>query len=324
MPRERCHSFTFLLPEGTLMRRILLPALAVTTLVSVTALSTTASTTPDSRGADTPRTVQAAATSSTHRYGGHPRQTLDAHWNKSNSGPKPALVLIHGGYWYHQTDWSSSAERFAAEGFQVFAVRYRLNFEAGWPAQRDDIADAIAWIRSHAVTFDVDPNRVLVLGSSAGGQLATDAATHGANALKLKGVVALSPVASPYRAWNDGNSSTNTKKRKLRDNAVILARCHPDSKDTSTSLHPSCWGTWRSMVSKNWVDPGDAPMYLVHSEDDFVPPSHSTDLEATAEAKGVPDSRIQTRIVPGSAHGGSLLSEPGVFDRIVDWLKSKA
>ncbi|OUD03256.1 alpha/beta hydrolase family protein [Streptomyces swartbergensis] len=65
-------------------------------------------------------------------------------------------------------------------------------------------------------------------------------------------------------------------------------------------------------------------MYLIHSEDDFVPPVHSTDLEATAEAKGVPKGRIQTQVVTGSAHGGSLLSEPGVYDRIVAWLKSKA
>ncbi|MFH9588188.1 alpha/beta hydrolase [Streptomyces luteogriseus] len=164
----------------------------------------------------------------------------------------------------------------------MFAIRYRLNFEAAWPAQRDDVADAVAWIRSHAADFDVDPDRVLLLGSSAGGQLATDAAPHGAGALRLKGVVALSPVASPYRAWK------------------------------------------RSMVSENWVDPADAPMYLVHSEDDFVPPAHSTDLEATAEAKGVPSGRIQTQVVAGAAHGGSLLSAPGVYDRIVAWLKSKA
>ncbi|GAA1426078.1 hypothetical protein GCM10009601_34200 [Streptomyces thermospinosisporus] len=305
------------------MRRILLPALTVA-LTGAGALSTIMSPAPDNGGPHTTPAVQAASINSAHRYGDHPRQTLDVRWNKSNSGPKPVLVLIHGGYWYHQTDWSSWAERFAAEGFQVFAVKYRLNFDAGWPAQRDDIADAVAWIRSHAAEFDADPNRVVLLGSSAGGQLATDAATRGSNALKLKGVVALSPVASPYRAWNDGNNSTNAKKRKLRDNTVLLARCHPDAKDTSTSHHPSCWGTWRSMVSKNWVDPGDASMYLVHSEDDFVPPSHSTDLEATAEAKGVPDNRIQTRIVPGSAHGGSLLNEPGVYDRIVDWLRSKA
>ncbi|MEG8278888.1 alpha/beta hydrolase [Streptomyces sp. AHA2] len=305
------------------MRRLLLPAFAALTVAGAAALSTTASTASSAQGTRTTQTVRDAAASSTHRYGTHPRQTLDAHWKQSGSGPRPALVLIHGGYWYHQTDWSSSAERFAAEGFQVFAIRYRLNFEAGWPAQRDDVADAVAWIRSHAADFDVDPDRVLLLGSSAGGQLATDAATHGANGLRLKGVVALSPVASPYRAYNDGNSATDTKKRKLRDNAVILARCHPDSKDTSTTLHPSCWETWRSMVSKNWVDPADAPMYLIHSDDDFVPPTHSTDLEATAESRGVPSGRIQTHVVTGSAHGGSLLSEPGVFDRVVVWLKGK-
>ncbi|MFJ7294779.1 alpha/beta hydrolase [Streptomyces collinus] len=306
------------------MRRLLLPALAALTVAGAAALSTTASTVPAAQGARTTQTVPASAAKTTHKYGTHPRQTLDAHWNQSSSKPKPALVLIHGGYWYHQTDWSSSAERFAAEGFQVFAIRYRLNFEAAWPAQRDDVADAVAWIRSHAAEFDVDPDRVLLLGSSAGGQLATDAATHGAGALRLKGVVALSPVASPYRAWNDGNDSSDAKRRKLRDNSAILARCYPDSDDTSTTLHPSCWDTWRSMVSKNWVDPADAPMYLVHSEDDFVPPVHSTDLKATAEDKGVPSGRIQTQVVAGSAHGGSLLSAPGVYDRIVAWLKSKA
>ncbi|MEV5434401.1 alpha/beta hydrolase, partial [Streptomyces sp. NPDC052701] len=169
------------------MRRILLPVLTALAVAGAAALSTTASTLPDADRAPTAQNMQLAAATSTHQYGSHPRQSLDAHWNKSSSGPRPALVLIHGGYWYHQTDWSASAERFAAEGFQVFAVKYRLNFEAAWPAQRDDVADAVAWIRSHAAEFDVDPDRVLLLGSSAGGQLATDAATHGANALRLKG-----------------------------------------------------------------------------------------------------------------------------------------
>lgn len=269
--------------------------------------------------------VRSAAAGNSYAYGAHPRQTLDAFWNESGDGqPRPALVLIHGGYWYEETDWSSWAQRFADEGFQVFSINYRLNFEAAWPAQREDVAGAVAWIRSHAAEFDADPERVVMLGSSAGGQLATDAATHGTNALDLKGVVGLSPVASPYRAWNDGNTATEANKRKLRDNAAILARCYPDSTDTGTALHASCWDTWRSMVSKNWANPGDAPMYLIHSENDFVPAIHSTDLEATAEANGVPDGEIQTQIIPGSsAHGGALLTED-VFAQIVVWLRNKA
>ncbi|WP_371790343.1 alpha/beta fold hydrolase [Streptomyces sp. NBC_01471] len=257
-------------------------------------------------------------------YGSHKRQSLDAYWAVSTA-PKPVLVIIHGGYWYQDSDWSNWTDDFAAEGFQVFAIKYRMNFEAAWPAQRDDVASSIAWIRAHAAEYDADPDNVSVIGASAGGQMATDAATHGTNALKLRGVVALSPVASPYRAWGDGNTSTNAKDRKLRDNAAILAGCYPDSGDNTTDLRNSgCWDTWKSMVSKNWVNRGDAPMLLMHSEDDFVPAIHSTDLETTAEAKGVPDADVETQIVPdSSAHGGALLSEPGVYDSVVTWLKAR-
>ncbi|WP_283890152.1 alpha/beta fold hydrolase [Streptomyces pakalii] len=292
------------------MRRILLSFAA--TLVAVA--GTTA--------VSPPQAAQAAAPMETQKYGSHPRQAVDV-FSTASSTAKPALVLIHGGYWHEQTDWSSWARKFADQGFQVFAIRYRLNFEAAWPAQREDVASAVGWVRTNAARYDADPDNVVVLGSSAGGQLATDAATNGTNALKLKGAVALSPVASPYRAWTDGNTSTDTKVRKVRDNAAILARCYPTSTDNDTSLRDTgCWDTWRSMVSKNWVNKGDAAMYLVHSTGDFVPPTHSTDLEATAESKGVPDADIETTIVPNStAHGGALLSDTKTYTSILNWLR---
>ncbi|MGH3310325.1 MAG: alpha/beta hydrolase [Streptomyces sp.] len=294
------------------MRRILLPV-----LVAVLAVAGTSAATP-------PKSPVVAQQVVTQKYGSHPRQSVDVHWNAS-AAPKPALVLIHGGYWYEQTDWSTWAEEFADQGFQVFSIKYRLNFEAAWPAQREDVASAVQWVRDNSAQYDADPANVVVLGSSSGGQLTTDAATHGTNALGLKGVVGLSPVASPYRAWTDGNSSTVSKIRKVRDNAAILARCYPDSSDNSTSLRDTgCWDTWRETVSKNWANPGDAPMFLVHSESDFVPATHSTDLEATAEANGVPAGDITTKVVANSsAHGRGLLSTTGMFESIVDWLKAR-
>ncbi|MCM2579653.1 alpha/beta fold hydrolase [Streptomyces meridianus] len=294
------------------MRRILLPVLAA--VLSVVGTS----------AASPPRSAVMAQQTVAAKYGPHPRQSVDVHWN-SSPAPRPALVLIHGGYWYEQTDWSAWADKFADEGFQVFSIKYRLNFEAAWPAQREDVAAAVQWVRDNGAQYDADPANVVVLGSSAGGQMATDAATHGTNALGLKGVVALSPVASPYRAWVDGNTSTEAKVRKVRDNAAILARCYPDSTDNGTELRDTgCWDTWRDMVSKNWANPGDAPMYLVHSEGDFVPATHSADLEATAESRGVPAGDVTTTIVAGSStHGGGLLSTAGMFDSVVSWLKDR-
>ncbi|WP_241835861.1 MULTISPECIES: alpha/beta hydrolase [unclassified Streptomyces] len=264
------------------------------------------------------------ADAATQQYGTHPRQSLNITWNPSPA-PRPVVILITGGYWYTHASWGTWEKQFADQGFQVFAMKYRLNTDAAWPAQRDDVAGAVKWVRDNAEQYDADPDNILLVGSSAGGQMATDAATRGTNALGLKGIVALSPVASPYRAWQDGNTSTVDKIRKLRDNSTLLARCYPDPADNSTANREmGCWDTWRDMESKNAASKGDAPMLLVHSDGDFVPPAHSTELEAAAKAAGVPASDVSTRIVTGSTtHGVSLLSTPGMSETVVSWLKAR-
>ncbi|MFD6287668.1 alpha/beta hydrolase [Streptomyces sp. NPDC060205] len=271
-----------------------------------------------------PETHAAARQESTHSYGSHVRQKLIAHWNASTT-PQPAIVVLHGGYWYQDSGWTTWSRTFADAGYATFDVDYRLNFDAPWPAQRSDAISAITWIKANAAEFDLDPDRVVILGSSAGGHLATAVATYGAGGDRVRGVVGLSPVASPYRAWNDGNSDLSSdKERKVRDNATLLARCFPDPADVDTSLHASCWDTWKDMVAKNRASgPDDAPMYLVHSELDFVPAAHSLDLEAAEEAKGMPDTDISTTVVPGDAHGGALLDDQPTVDRILDWIRTR-
>ncbi|MFH8288202.1 alpha/beta hydrolase [Streptomyces sp. NPDC018059] len=262
----------------------------------------------------------------TYSYGSHDRQKLDAFWNASDS-KRPGIVILHGGYWYEDSGWATWSRHFADKGMAVFSVDYRLNFDAPWPAQRNDALSAITWIKANATKFDLDPERIVVLGSSAGGQVATSLATYGSGGDRIKGVVALSPVASPYRAWNDGNHDDSTaKERKVRDNAAILARCFPDPADTDASLHASCWDTWKDMVVKNRASGADdAPMYLVHSEGDFVPVQHSLDLEAAEEVgHDMPADGVTVETVTGSAaHGGGLLDTAGMPEKVLTWIKAR-
>ncbi|WP_330246265.1 alpha/beta fold hydrolase [Streptomyces sp. NBC_00562] len=260
---------------------------------------------------------------STYSYGSHVRQKLDAYWNPSDSA-QPGIVILHGGYWYEDSGWATWSRYFADKGYAVLSVDYRLNFDAAWPAQRTDAISAIDWIKSNAAKFDLDPDRIVVLGSSAGGQIATALATYGSGTDRVKGVVGLSPVASPYRAWSDGNhDDSDAKKRKVRDNATILARCFPDSADTDTSLHASCWDTWKDMVVKNRASgTNDAPMYLIHSAGDFIPVQHSLDLEAAEEVShDMPADGVTVETVPDSgAHGGALLDTPGMPEKVLSWV----
>lgn len=276
---------------------------------------------------ETRDSAAAERSETTYSYGSHDRQKLDAFWNASDS-KRPGIVILHGGYWYEDSGWATWSRYFADKGMAVFSVDYRLNFDAPWPAQRNDALSAITWIKANAAKFDLDPERIVVLGSSAGGQIATSLATYGSGGDRIKGVVALSPVASPYRAWNDGNRDDSTaKERKVRDNATVLARCFPDPADTDASLHASCWDTWKDMVVKNRASGADdAPMYLVHSEGDFVPVQHSLDLEAAEEVgHDMPADGVTVETVTGSAaHGGGLLDTAGIPEKVLTWIKARA
>ncbi|MEK8172109.1 alpha/beta hydrolase [Streptomyces sp. M19] len=135
------------------------------------------------------------------RVRGDTRQRLTAYW-RTGPGRHPGIVLLHGGYPYDSGGWTARARRLAHHGYAVFDVDYRLDADAPWSAQRADVLRALGWIARKADGFRLDPRRIVVLGSSAGGHLATSLAAP-ARAVGGSGVVALSPAASPYRSAAD-------------------------------------------------------------------------------------------------------------------------
>ncbi|MEU1116288.1 MULTISPECIES: alpha/beta hydrolase [unclassified Streptomyces] len=252
--------------------------------------------------------VAAERSEATDSYGSRARQELDVYRNTSNSS-QPRIAILHGGYWYENSGWATWSRYFADQGCAVSSIDYRLNFDAAWPTPRTDAISAIDWIRGNVPQFNLDPDRLVVLGSSAGGRIATSLATYGVGGGRVSEGVALSPVASPYQACNDGNHDTSTaEQRKVRDSATVLARCFPDSTDTGTSLH-AAYGT---------------AMYLIHSEGDFVPMQHSLDLEEAEEVGHcMPADGVTDETVAGSrAHGDALLDIPGMPDKILAWIEA--
>lgn len=101
--------------------------------------------------------------------------TLDV-WRPASSGPSPGVLLVHGGGWTFGHLYAGSLERQAAAaaeaGLVAVSVNYRLSQEAVWPAQRDDVACGLRWMRANAEEIGLDPERVAAVGHSAGGHLA--------------------------------------------------------------------------------------------------------------------------------------------------------
>jgi pectinesterase len=88
---------------------------------------------------------------------------------------RPGVIFIHGGGWAFggKSDFRVQAARMAAKGFVTTSIDYRLSSERIYPAAIDDAKAAVRWMRANAATYGIDPDRIGVVGSSAGGHIAS-------------------------------------------------------------------------------------------------------------------------------------------------------
>jgi len=95
-------------------------------------------------------------------------------WKPQREGPFPTLLLIHGGAWVTGNHLSHRrfASELAAAGFLTVSVDYRLAPKYRFPAGFEDCADALGWLAGSAAQLGGDPNRIAVVGDSAGANLA--------------------------------------------------------------------------------------------------------------------------------------------------------
>lgn len=84
------------------------------------------------------------------------------------------VLMIHGGGWRMGSKdmLPPQANALVGHGFTCVAVEYRLTPESPWPAQIHDVKAAMRWFRANAVGLGVDPDKIAVVGNSAGGHLA--------------------------------------------------------------------------------------------------------------------------------------------------------
>ncbi len=208
----------------------------------------------------------------------------------------PTIVLLHGGSWswpYNRWVMWLLARDVTRRGWGLFNVDYRrvgrFGGGGGWPETFDDARTAIELITNDTSELDIDADRVVVVGHSAGGHLALIGSATANIAPAL--AVSMAGPTDLERMWSNGS-------QPVRD---LTARAPESSRWSSTSpIH---------------MLPLDVPTLCVHgAADTTVHPRHSTAFVEAARSAG---DVAEAVLVPGETHKDALKPTSAIWAVVV-------
>ena len=214
---------------------------------------------------------------------------LDIYQARDDHTPRPLVVYIHGGYWKAGTKNGHAQQgmEFVDMGYTVAAIDYRLSAEASFPAAILDIRDAIKWLSANASTYAIDPTRLILCGSSAGGHLSA-----------FMGLAA----NSAGKTYGDGIDPTHIKAiislYGMHDLTIPFHHDHPFTRQFLGAGYADDPAQYLEASPVSHVDLDDPTVLLIHGTLDGSVPVRHSDLLAR---------RLQ------------VASVPFVYDRIEGW-----
>lgn len=224
---------------------------------------------------------------------------LDFARPRKGQGPFPLVVCIHGGGWSsgNRKQMRTQILSLAKMGYAAASIEYRLTKEAKFPAQINDSAQSINYLLDNAEKFKINPNKIALLGGSAGGHIAlmlsdvqNDIDSRSLPITHIHGhICAAASLAGP----------TNLTKRFSPFIQGIV-----DSLFNETDRSdPAIIEQDRINASPiSFADAQDPPMLLMHgTKDEIVPFDQATDFMAVCRAKNVNADLIA---IEGAGHGG--------------------
>jgi acetyl esterase/lipase len=237
-----------------------------------------------------------------------------------DAGPEawPVVVYVHGGSFLAGIPTMGPWTSLPAQGIAVASVSYRLSGEAQFPEPVEDVRGAVQWIAEHATRFGLDPERIALWGSSAGGYLAALVAITGSRPLgrahhsvrtgvaaQVSAVVTHYPVTAPSHLRSDATLSTAEESRAL---AAVMAQFF----DGSAPHVPTALADHLAAASHV------PPFLVMHGDADRrVDLQQSRRLVEALGRHGVPADLV---VIPGADHGAAEFESEPLVQRVVDFL----
>ena len=221
--------------------------------------------------------------------------------------PAPALVAVHGGAWIGgaRTAFQYWGRHLAARGVALFAISYRLAKpgQKTFPHAVHDVLAGVQFVRGKAGEFHIDPDRIGLLGASAGGHLAALAALGGESKIftdayprdefasisrKVKALVCVYGIYDVVAMWTsyqvDGPRDNNIEK--------MMGTSPMDNRQLYFDASPISYATFAN--NKIGV------LLVTGTADDLVPPGlHFEPFLLALKQAGF---FVRTCIIPGAPH----------------------
>ena len=205
---------------------------------------------------------------------------LDIYKAKNLTKPAPLLVFIHGGGWKsgQREDYKSYLNSFAMKGYITATVSYRLLPDSVYPACVEDIADAVQWLFTHGENYGYDPDRIALIGGSAGAHLALLTA-YGWNKTGLK--ANFPDNKHKIKAVVDIYGPTDLTTEYARTQSVVtnfLGHTYSEKPKVFKEASPIFY-----------LDKNDPPTLILQgTSDQIVPYSQSDLLKTKLDSLGIP------------------------------------
>lgn len=220
---------------------------------------------------------------------------------------RPAIIICPGGGYGYTSDREAEpiALQFLGMGFQCFVLRYSVKGQTVFPGALMELAASTALVRNRSEEWHIDPNRIVVMGFSAGGHLAASLGIFWKRDFLLE----------PLRRESE----------EIRPNGMILAYPVITSGEFAhrasfVNLLGERYEEQIGLVSlENQVSTDTPPTFLWHMWDDrFVPVENSLLLADALRRSGVP---LEMHILPRGDHGLALASAEtnSETESVKDW-----
>ncbi len=222
---------------------------------------------------------------------------LDLYRARDVAGTEPIIITLHGGAWNsgNKGQWPQLNRYLARQHYAVASITYRHAPKAPFPAAVDDVFQAIAFLKANAETLRLDPARIIVIGRSAGGQVALSAAYAGREPA-IRGVVAFYAPSDLVLGYEQPSRRWVLDSRKvLRDYLGGTPAEKPELYAAASPIH--------------FVNASTPPTLLIHGNlDPIVSPEQSARLAARLKENKRPYFHLY---LPWETHGGDVnLSGP--------------